>query len=157
MEPHFWEQPEKMRTVYQAEIEELVKRELYGKDAILESDCVSLTRGPKLPGATKENVQIYGQGVHADHGATPEQYTERIRAIKVSMGQSDDVILSADRYDEMMARDDIGGFTHLNFWRPIRPMKEPLKHLPMCYCDPNTVSKQDLLFCRYLNVPFNPG
>eukprot|EP00966_Prymnesium_polylepis_P059356 1375791-Prymnesium_polylepis.1 len=72
MEPHFWEQKEKLSQLYQPEIEKLVREQLELTEIIFESDGLSLTRGPKLPGATKENVKIYGQGIHSDYGLTGE-------------------------------------------------------------------------------------
>jgi len=160
MEPHFWEQKEKLSQLYQPEIEKLVREQLELTEIIFESDGLSLTRGPKLPGATKENVKIYGQGIHSDYGLTGEQYTFRTREITKAQdekGEFPDGPRDANRFDEMIQRDDIVGYTRLNFWRPIKPMQQPLKHMPMCYCDPNTVKKEDLVPCEVKGVPFNRG
>lgn len=44
-------------------------------------------------------------------------------------------------YDETKADE----FMLINFWRPIKPMSEPLRSLPLCFLDASTLSEDDMV------------
>ena len=37
----------------------------------------------------------------------------------------------------------LGGFMAVNFWRPVLPMKGPVKKAPLAVCDPSSVKLEE--------------
>jgi len=145
MEPLDWQNDEKMRTVYDREVEKLFKEQLELPDIVYGSTGKLNLRGPPLPGAPPgltPPATFYGVGVHGDYCMQPEQYKARCR------GVHDDSALDAAAaalYEEIMARDDVAGYNRVIVWRPMKPMSEPLRHMPMCFCDPNTIKRDEMV------------
>eukprot|EP00966_Prymnesium_polylepis_P145333 3356228-Prymnesium_polylepis.1 len=147
MEPKDWEDDDAIAKVYDAECEELCKAQLGKPECIYGSTGRLMTRGPPLPGAKEKPMAFYGIGIHGDYPLDKDMYlAPRCRATHNS-GQLDGN--SAARFEEMMAREDIGRFERLNFWRPIKPMQRPLRHMPLLVCDPNTVWSERLHFLDF--------
>ena len=40
---------------------------------------------------------------------------------------------------------------YINWWRAIEPMKGPIQSYPLCVCDPNTITEDDIVFVDILN------
>jgi len=152
MQPHEWEDDAKVQTVYDAEVEALVKGPLGLPNAIYGSTGRIMVRGPPLPGApnTRKPLNFYGIGIHGDYGLGVGQYTERCRMT----GEEQLDWKAADAFDATIGQAHVAGYNRINLWRPIKPMREPLKHKPMAFCDPNTVAAEDVVLYRSLNTPY---
>ncbi len=118
-------------TTYLPEVEALIRdRLLPGRRLEIQQNPGLVRRGVGTP-----NPQ-YGNGVHQDLGLTPGDYQEGIEAFSSpEVGQS-----WRDRYEQ----DDVEGFVMINFWRTTN-MDQPLQHLPLTVCDPNSVDMQDVV------------
>lgn len=142
MEPHEWEDSDKLRRVYDAEIKKLVKNELEMPDATYDSTGTIMLRGPPLPNATRIPKNFYATGIHSDYPLDEEGYLQRAR-LSDQKDQHD--AIAADAYEKTFPRDGIEGYIRLNVWRPIKPMREPLKHKPLAWLDPNTITADETI------------
>ncbi|MCR6658659.1 MAG: hypothetical protein NVV72_04685 [Asticcacaulis sp.] len=115
--------------VYMPEIEALIR------DRLLPGRRLEIRQGPYLvrrgPGSNP-----YAQGVHQDHGLTPDDYMESLEAFSTpEYAQS-----WRARYDQP----DVAGYMVLNFWRTVY-MDQPLRHMPLAICHPASVAPDDLV------------
>jgi hypothetical protein len=51
----------------------------------------------------------------------------------------------AEYWKENYEKEEVKGFIVLNFWRPTLPMKGPVERNPLAFCEPSTVSFDDVL------------
>lgn len=107
--------------VYSNELVEIIK-ELIPQVESIHFPKHALRRGPNGPNP------LYGLGVHQDFGLYPEDMT----TTHVSKGNFED-------WMSKLKDDSVGGYSVINFWRPILPMEGPVKNTPLALCDPNTV------------------
>ena len=87
--------------------------------------------------------RFYAEGVHSDGPLTIDAYASNLRAMV-----SDE---AARVWQQTLASDEVAGFLHLNFWRPIY-MSEPLRHMPLALCDPNSLDRSDLIPNNIANI-----
>eukprot|EP00435_Cladocopium_sp_Y103_P051414 s96_g16.t1 len=115
-----------VRNIYSKEVEPLLRELIPGVEEIfLPSNA--LRRGPKGPNP------FYGLGVHQDFGLYPEDMETSYMSWE-------------DSYEEWMRRlQTSGGYSIINFWRPILPMEGPVKDTPLAVCDPNTVQLEHVV------------
>lgn len=107
--------------VYSTELVEIVNKLIPQVESI-HFPKHALRRGPNGPNP------LYGLGVHQDFGLYPEDMT----TTHVSKGNFED-------WMSKLKDDSVGGYSVINFWRPILPMEGPVKNTPLALCDPNTV------------------
>lgn len=111
--------------IYSKEVEPLLHQLMRVEEVFLPSHAVR--RGPKGPNP------FYGLGIHQDFGLYPED-------MEASFMSSD------DSYADWLRRlPTSGGYSIINFWRPILPMDGPVKDTPLALCDPNTVKVEDVV------------
>eukprot|EP00931_Biecheleriopsis_adriatica_P078127 TRINITY_DN51597_c0_g1_i1.p1 TRINITY_DN51597_c0_g1~~TRINITY_DN51597_c0_g1_i1.p1 ORF type:complete len:361 (-),score=58.59 TRINITY_DN51597_c0_g1_i1:19-1101(-) len=106
---------------YALEVKQIIK-ELLPKSTIIELDPLCARRGP---GTKNPN---YSFGAHCDYGLV-----------------ADDWLLATPEFRERMVNPDFSGIMVLNFWRPVLPMKGPVKKHPLAVCDPRTVKFEDIV------------
>ncbi len=120
---------------YMPEIEALIR------DRLLPDRKLEIRQGPYLvrrgPGSNP-----YAQGVHQDHGLTPDDYMESLEAFSTPEYAK----AWRARYDEP----DVAGFMVLNFWRTVY-MDQPLQHMPLTVCHPASVEPADLVPAALVN------
>jgi hypothetical protein len=87
-----------------------------------------LRRGP--------NRRYYAKRVHADGPLTAEKYALNVAALGGAA--------AIDRWQHYYARDEVAGFMSVGFWRTIN-MQQPLQHLPLAVCDPNSIATKDIV------------
>ncbi|CAJ1393971.1 unnamed protein product [Effrenium voratum] len=105
--------------IYAREVEEMV-RELMPDAKEVELDPLCARRGPGTKNPT------YSFAVHQDYGFTAEDWPLADHGFKA-------------RFQEPAVK----GFMAVNFWRPVAPMKHPVKKAPLAVCDPATVKMED--------------
>eukprot|EP00429_Kryptoperidinium_foliaceum_P106385 CAMPEP_0176244474 /NCGR_PEP_ID=MMETSP0121_2-20121125/31449_1 /TAXON_ID=160619 /ORGANISM="Kryptoperidinium foliaceum, Strain CCMP 1326" /LENGTH=250 /DNA_ID=CAMNT_0017584081 /DNA_START=17 /DNA_END=765 /DNA_ORIENTATION=- len=107
--------------IYAREVEAIV-RELLPEAKDLELDPLVVRRGPgtKNPG--------YNFAPHQDYGFT-----------------ADDWPLADDAFRAHFGRPDVKGLMVINFWRPVPPMREPVRRTPLAVCDPASVNVEDIV------------
>ncbi len=71
--------------------------------------------------------------VHNDYGVDFDEVTARNPLFDFAKQRA--------TYDETEANE----FMLVNFWRPIKPMSEPLRSLPLCFLDASTLSEDDMV------------
>ncbi len=118
--------------VYSNELVEIIK-ELNPQVESIHFPHHALRRGPNGPNP------LYGFGVHQDFGLYPEDMT----TTHVSAGSFED-------WMSKLKDDSVGGYSVINFWRPILPMKGPVKNTPLALCDPNTVEIDSIVPSRII-------
>lgn len=95
--------------------------------------CFCVTRGPSQ---------------HSDYGVTCDDYKENL----LSSNGADYVA----QFDKMMAQDHINAHTLVCFWRPVLPMKHPVKKMPMAFCDPASVKSSSMVPTLSMGVGSGP-
>ncbi|CAE7850801.1 aclN, partial [Symbiodinium microadriaticum] len=105
--------------IYAKEVEEMV-RELMPAATFVELDPLCARRGPGTKNPT------YSFAVHQDYGYTADDWPLADNGFKA-------------RFDEP----NVTGFMAVNFWRPVLPMKGPVKKAPLAVCDPRSVKMED--------------
>lgn len=123
-----------VKEIYAKEIDPLLRDLIPGVTEV-EYPKFALRRGPGGPN------NFYGTGVHQDFGVYPEDM-KTIFAIK---NESDS---QSRNYEEWRAKLQDGsckGFSIINFWRPVLPMKGPVQNTPLAVCDPNTVEMSEIV------------
>eukprot|EP00435_Cladocopium_sp_Y103_P017704 s1973_g4.t1 len=107
--------------IYAKEVEEMV-RELMPEAKEVELDPLCARRGPGTKNPT------YSFAVHQDYGLTADDWPLMDNGFK-------------SRFDEPSVK----GFMAVNFWRPVAPMKGPVKKAPLAVCDPGSVKLEDCI------------
>merc|ERR1712150_22903 len=102
-----------------------------------------LRRGP----GTKS--PFYGLAVHGDYGIGFEEYLSGMEGF---LKESD---YTFSKLRSEYEKKDTEGFMMINFWRPVLPMKGPVKKIPFGLCDITSVKKIDLVRKRLYG--FLPG
>eukprot|EP01006_Ploeotia_vitrea_P054047 TRINITY_DN67842_c4_g1_i1.p1 TRINITY_DN67842_c4_g1~~TRINITY_DN67842_c4_g1_i1.p1 ORF type:complete len:348 (+),score=32.84 TRINITY_DN67842_c4_g1_i1:76-1119(+) len=122
-----WEQEDRVGEIYGPEVKKLVTDTLKIPGAQPDTTYArALLRGP--------GKQPYGSGVHQDFGYTPDEMKGSINAFSEERGT---VWRNAWEKDTNIA------YNVINFWRPVEPMKGPVKANPLGVIDPHTVKLQD--------------
>ena len=115
---------------YPGEVEKLIREDLLpGRDIELEHPLYAMRRGPGTANP------FYAQTVHADYGLMPDDYQENL----VAWSNEEYGNAWRRRFDE----NDVTGCTVLNFWRSVS--QTPIRHMPLCVLDPNTVEPADII------------
>eukprot|EP00931_Biecheleriopsis_adriatica_P087321 TRINITY_DN61813_c0_g1_i1.p1 TRINITY_DN61813_c0_g1~~TRINITY_DN61813_c0_g1_i1.p1 ORF type:complete len:355 (+),score=51.25 TRINITY_DN61813_c0_g1_i1:56-1066(+) len=121
-----------VKAIYAKEIDPLL-RELLPDTAEVFYPQGALRRGPGGPN------NFYGQGVHQDFGIYPMEM--RGTAMHADMHEQG----SFEKWLERLQDKATGGYSIINFWRPVLPMAGPVEKKPLAVCDPNTVRMSDIV------------
>ena len=120
------------------EIEELIRtRLLPGRRVDVQQAPSPMRRGRGTP-----NPQ-YAQGVHSDGPLTPALYAENVAAFAGEQAKK--------WWLEQYQRDDVVGFMSIDFWRTTN-MKEPLQHMPLAVCAPNSLQRDDIVPMEFIGI-----
>lgn len=106
---------------YWGEVEQIL-RELLPESKEIELDPLVVRRGP----GTKNPV--YNFAPHQDYGFTDEDWP-----------------LAGPEFRDRFAQEQVRGLVVVNFWRPVRPMRGPVRKTPLAVCDPSTVKMEDIV------------
>ncbi len=118
-------------SVYLAEIETIIRdRLLRGRRIEVQQQASLLRRGRDT------NTPFYAEGVHSDGPLTAETYALNVRAFAAGEAEA--------WWRKSYARDEVAGFMSIDFWRTTN-MREPLRHMPLALCEPNSVDRKDIL------------
>ena len=127
-----WDSTKDIANIYLSEVEALIRAELLN-DLPVEIQQTQYSFMRRGEGTLNP---FYGLGVHQDYGMSADDYQENLEAYT-----NPEVCQTwRDRYEQ----NDVAGFMTINFWRPVN-MSEPLRHMPLALCDPNTVDSKDAL------------
>jgi hypothetical protein len=125
-----WGDREDVSENYLPQVEEMIRTRLYpGRELIVMQPPFVMRRG-----AGTETPQ-YGTGIHCDHDRTLDEYQHNVEAFA---GPE-----IAGQWRDRVDRDDVDTFVVLDFWRPT--MDEPLRHMPLVLCDPNSIDPEDMI------------
>lgn len=116
-------------SIYQAEIAQLIRNRLLPDNRTIIQQAPSVVR-------RGHQRRFYAEGVHSDGPLTLDAYVSNIRSMI-----SDE---AADAWQQTLASDEVAGFILVNFWRTTN-MKEPLRHMPLALCEPNSLLRSDLI------------
>lgn len=112
---------------YMIEIAALLRDRLLPDRRIETFPGLVVRRGP--------NWRHYAKRIHADGPLTAQNYALNVAAVG---GRS-----AMDEWQRYYARDEVVGFMSVGFWRTI--MRQPLQHLPLSMCDPNSIATDDIV------------
>jgi hypothetical protein len=116
-------------SIYLPEITELVRERLFPERRIeIVRGSIVMRRGP--------NRRYYATRVHADGPLTADRYALNVGAVG-GVGAADD-------WRASYLREEVAGFVSIGFWRTIN-MEEPLQHMPLAVCDPNSLDPSDIV------------
>ena len=117
--------------LYLPEIEAVIRERL------LPGRRVEIQQGPWVIRRGRDTATpFYADGVHQDHGLTPDDYAANVGAFAGA---------EAGRWwRQRFERDDVAGFMAIDFWRTTN-MAGPLRHMPLALCDPTSVAEDDLI------------
>ena len=125
-----WADRAQVAEKYMPQVEEMIRTRLYpGRELIVKQPPFVMRRG-----AGTETPQ-YGTGIHCDHDRTLDEYQHNIEAFA---GPE-----IAAQWRTWIDANDIDTFVVLDFWRPT--IDEPLRHMPLVLCDPNSIDSDDLI------------
>lgn len=137
-----WADADHVSETYLPEVEAMIRDRLYpGRELIVMQPPRIVRRG-----AGTDNPQ-YGAGVHCDHDRTADEYQHNLEAFAGSE--------IAGRWRERLDRGDVERFVTLDFWRPT--MSEPLRHMPLALCDPNSIDPADMISTALEGIAPNGG
>lgn len=130
---------------YWAEIDHLVRKELYPGWGVgdIEQKPYVVRRGPGVVNETGQTA-TYGLSTHQDFGLDADDYEDNTRALPPPYG-GDQV---ANDWRQRFDSPDVEGMMVINFWRTVH-MTEPLRHTPLCVCDPRSVKPEDQVRVGY--------
>ena len=133
LEPE-WADPGAVASVYAAEVKTLIDEQLRLDGVeVSTAGSVAIRRGP--------GADNYGAGVHQDYGLTPDDYEANVAAFVAGTPYA----AAGRQWRQKFAADGVRGFSMINFWRPVLPMRGPIEAMPLAVCDPRTVSSQDVV------------
>lgn len=115
-------------STYMSEIVDLLRDSLLPDRRIETVPGLVARRGP--------NRRHYAKRIHADGPLTPQKYALNVAALGGAA--------ATDRWQRYYARDEVAGFMSVGFWRTIN-MRQPLQHLPLAICDPNSIATKDIV------------
>ena len=115
-------------STYMSEIADLLRDRLLPGRRIETVPGIVLRRGP--------NRRYYAKRIHADGPLTVEKYALNVAAVGGAA--------AIDQWRRYYARDEVAGFISVGFWRTIN-MRQPLQHLPLAMCDPNSIATKDIM------------
>ena len=126
--------PGAVASVYAAEVKTLIDEQLRLDGVeVSTAGSVAIRRGP--------GADNYGAGVHQDYGLTPDDYEANVAAFVAGTPYA----AAGRQWRQKFAADGVRGFSMINFWRPVLPMRGPIEAMPLAVCDPRTVSSQDVV------------
>lgn len=112
------------------QVEEFIRDRLYpGRELIVMQPPRGMRRGAGT------DVPQYGTGIHCDHDRTADDCQHNIGAFAGAE--------IAWRWRDAFDRENVDIFVKLDFWRPT--MDEPLRHMPLALCDPNSINPVDMI------------
>lgn len=117
--------------VYLPEIEKIIRERLLPDRRIVVQQFPRLTRRGR-----GTSTPYYAQGVHSDGPLTAEAYALNVGAFASKEGEA--------WWRRSYERDEVAGFMSIDFWRTTN-MSEPLRHMPLALCDPNSLRRSDIL------------
>lgn len=125
-----WGNREDVAENYLPQVEEMIRTRLYpGRELIVMQPPFVMRRGAGT------DVPQYGTGVHCDHDRSLDDYQHNVTAYA---GEE-----MAAKWRNRVEQDDVDTFVVLDFWRPT--MDEPLRHMPLALCDPNSIDSDDMI------------
>lgn len=125
-----WGDKEDVAQNYMPQVEEIIRSRLYpGRELIIMQPPFVMRRGAGT------DIPQYGTGIHCDHDRTLDDYYHNIEAF-AGPGVASQL---RNRLDE----GDVDRFLVLDFWRPT--MDEPLRHMPLVLCDPDSINPDDMI------------
>jgi len=117
--------------LYLPEIETIIRERL------LPGRRLEVQQGPFLLRRGRDTATpFYANGVHQDHGLTPEDYAQNVGAFAGPV--------SEQWWRAQFERDEVAGFMAIDFWRTTN-MAGPLRHMPLALCDPTSVAPDDVI------------
>ena len=121
--------------MYAADVEALITEELRldGMVQVNTSGSIAIRRGP--------GPEAYGTVVHQDYGVTPDDFEANLAAFTAGTPHAS----VARQWREKFDADRVRGFSMINFWRPVLPMRRPIESMPLAVCDPRTVNASDVV------------
>ena len=125
-----WGDREDVTETYLPQVEEMIRTRLYpGRELLVMQPPFVIRRG-----AGTETPQ-YGTGIHCDHDRTADDYQHNLEAFA---GKE-----IAAQWRARLDRGDVDTMVVLDFWRPT--MDEPLRHMPLVLCDPDSIDPDDMI------------
>ena len=119
------------QAIYNAETEALIKEVLLpGRSLQTVPNSDSLVR------RGRGTSNGYASGVHQDCGLSVDDYEQLVGAFA---GQE-----IGRGWRRMYDSPTVDGFMMLDFWRPTH-MTQPLRHMPLALCEPNSVARGDIV------------
>jgi hypothetical protein len=97
---------------------------------------------PMRRGRGTDNPQ-YAGGIHSDGPLTAELYGTNVGAFAGPEAEN--------WWMERYRKDDVAGFMSVDFWR-ITNMREPLRHMPLALCAPNSLEPADILPMEFIGI-----
>lgn len=118
-----------LASVYVPEITDLIRERLFpGQRIEVIRGSIAMRRGP--------NQRYYATRVHADGPLTADRYASNVGAVGGAA--------AGEAWRASYLREDVAGFVSIGFWRTIN-MKQPLQHMPLALCDPNSIDRRDIV------------
>jgi len=117
--------------LYLPEIEAVIRERL------LPGRRVEVQQGPFLLRRGRDTgTPFYANGVHQDHGLTPDDYARNVGAFAGPNAEQ--------WWRNRFHGEDVAGFMSIDFWRTTN-MAGPLRHMPLALCDPTSVAADDVI------------
>ena len=141
--------------IYMAEVEAIIRERLLPHHHIEVQQFPRLTRRGR-----GTSTPYYAQGVHSDGPLTADAYALNVRAFASETAEG--------WWRKSYARKEVAGFMSIDFWRTTN-MSEPLRHMPLALCEPNSIKRTDILpspmlgiapegrTTHHLGLKFDPG
>jgi hypothetical protein len=137
-----WGDKDNVAANYLPQVEEIIRTRLYpGRKLIVMQPPTVMRRGART------DTPQYGTGVHCDHDRTADDYQHNVAAF---VGDE-----MAGKWREGFEKEEVETFVVLDFWRPT--MDEPLRHMPLVLCDPNSIEPEDMVSSELEGIAPNGG
>jgi len=131
-----WTNQKAVKDIYNKELEPIIKEILFPKNKIKNIPWANdiLRRGPGT------SSPFYGLAVHGDYGFGVDEYKKSLDTFS-----ADGDNYSVEKWHTEYEKKDVAGFMVINFWRPVLPMKGPVRKIPLAMCDTVTVKPEDMI------------
>ena len=123
---------------FASEVEEIIRTSLLPGNRLE----IQQRPTPMRRGRATDNPQ-YASGIHSDGPLTAELYGANVGAFAGPQAEH----WWQDRY----RKDDVAGFMSIDFWRTTN-MREPLRHMPLALCAPNSVEPADIIPMEFVGI-----
>lgn len=124
-----WDDQGELARIYRPEIDAVLRERLFpGRRVEIDQGMPPVYRGDA-------EDAVYADWVHQDFGLTAGDFAGNLAGIS---GEE-----AARRWLARYAKDDVAGCVAISCWRTVE-MREPLRHMPIALCDPETVAMEDV-------------